>query len=162
AKHVEEQAVDFVPLERLSENRQRVLAIVLAIDTGGIETVVDYRFTVRATEEPFRMRVEHRLLRLAQIEASDDANSSCVGLADDVAEEIAAGWEEAARIVKGYPRRVLRDDPSHVHEERIGSEVSDSVDERFGIDRRIVFAQIGLEKTNRLRVATPVSTTRCR
>ena len=122
AEHVEEQAVDFVALERLGENRQRVLAVVPAVDAGGIEPVVDDRLAVGAHEEPFRMRVEHRLLRLAQVEAADDADLARVRFADDVAEEIAAGGKERAGIVERHLRRVLRDDPAHVHQERVRPE----------------------------------------
>jgi hypothetical protein len=147
-KHVEEQAVHLVSFERLRENRQRVLTVVVAVDAGGIQAVVDGRLAAGALEEPLRMRVERRLLRFAQVEAPDHANAACVRLTHDLAEEIATGRQERARVMERHARRILRDDAAHVHEKRVRAEVGDGSDKFFGIDDRIGFAQVGLQETD--------------
>ncbi len=102
AEHVEEQAVDLVAIERLAENLQRVLAVVAAVDADRIQAVVDRRLAIDALEEPLRMRVEHGLLRLAQIEAADHAHAARVRQLDDVAKQIASRRQVRARIVERH------------------------------------------------------------
>ena len=107
--------------------------------------------TVGAREEPLRVRVVCRLLRLAQVEAADDANATSVCVAEDVTKKIAARRQEGARVVKRHARRVLRDDAAHVHEERVGANVARPRSTScMRIDRRIGLAQVGLQKPNRL------------
>ena len=96
------------------------------------------------------MRIEDRLLRLAQIEAADYANSTSVRLAKHLAEQITAWWQERARVVKGNLRRILRDDAAHVDEEGVCGKLGDSGDEGFRIDGRISLAQVRLKEPNRL------------
>ncbi len=105
---------------------------------------------LRAAEEPLRVRVVDRLLRLAQVEAADDPDLPRVRLAQHVAEEIAAGRQERARIVERRARRVLRDDAAHVDEEGIGAGVVDGGDERRRIDDGVALGEIGLEEPDRL------------
>jgi hypothetical protein len=150
AKHVEEQAVDFVAIERFRQDRHRVLTVVVPVDTSGVQPVVDRGFTIAPLEEPFRMRIEDRLLRLAQIEAADHADSTSVRLAQHLAEQISPRWQERARVVKGNLRRILRDDAAHVDEEGICGKLGDSGDEGFRIDGRISLAQVRLKEPNRL------------
>ena len=114
------------------ENRQRVLPVVVAVDARRVEPVVDRRLAVGPHEEPFRVRVVHRLLRLAQIEAADDANAAGVRLAEHVAEEIASGRQERARVVKRHARRVLRDDAAHVDKKGVGAEPATAATSAFG------------------------------
>jgi hypothetical protein len=52
--------------------------------------------------------------------------------------------------VERHARGVLRDDAAHVDEKRIGGEVRHRGDERLRVDGRVGFAQIGLEKSDRL------------
>ncbi len=148
-EHVKEQAVDLVAVQRFGENRQRVLAVVVAVDARRIQAVVDCRLTVGAPEEPLRVRVVCRLLSLAQVEAADDAHATSVSVAQDVTKKIAARRQEGAWIVKRHARRVLRDDAAHVHEERVGANVRDRAHQLMRIDRRIGLAQVGLEEPNR-------------
>ena len=148
-EHVEEEPVDVVAVERFGENRQRMLAVVVAVDTRRIQAVVDCRLTVGAPEEPLRVCVVCRLLSLAQVEAADDAHATSVGVAQDVTKKIAARRQEGAWIVKRHAGRVLRDDAAHVHEERVGANVRDRAHELMRIDRRIGLAQVGLEEPNR-------------
>jgi hypothetical protein len=73
-----------------------------------------------------------------------------------IAEQVAAGRKVGARIVERYPRRILGDDAAHVHQKGIGAEVGDSRDQRGWVDGRVRFAQIGLQKANRLPVPPPL------
>ena len=125
-----------------------MLAVVIAVDARRIQAVVDRRLTVGAPEEPLRVCVVCRLLRLAQVEAADDAHAAAVGVAQDVTKKVAARGQEGAGIVKRHAGRVLRDDAAHVYEERIGANVRDRAHELLRIDRRICLAQVGLEEPN--------------
>ena len=99
-EHVEEQAVHLVALQRFGEDGQRVLAVVAAVDAGRVETAVDRRFAAGPLEEPLRVGVEHRLLRLAQIEAPDHAHPARVRGVQRLPEQIAPRRQERARVVK--------------------------------------------------------------
>ena len=150
AEHVEEQPVDLIAVERLRQNRHRVLPVVVAVDARRIEAVVNGRLTVRTFEEPLRVRVEDCLLRLAQIEAADNSNAAGACLPKDVAEQVTARRQECARIVKRDACGVLRDDAAHVDEEGVGGKLGDGGDERLRVERRVRFAQVGLEESDRL------------
>ena len=102
------------------------------------------------------MRVEHRPLRLAQIEAADHADLPRVRFTNHFAEQIAAGRKVGARIVERHPRRILGDDAAHVHQKGIGAEVGDRRDQRGRVDGRVRFAQIGLQEADRLALPPPL------
>ncbi len=96
------------------------------------------------------MRIEDSLLRLAQVEAADHANSTSVRLAQHLAEQITPRWQERARVVKGNLRRILSDDATHIDQEGVGWELGDGGDEGFRVDRRIGLAEVRLKESNRL------------
>jgi hypothetical protein len=145
-EHVEEEAVDLVALERFTEDGQRVPAVVVAVDAGRVEPVVDRRLSVAAAEEPLRVCIEDGLLRLAQVEPADDANPARVRLAQHVAEQVAAGGQEGARVVERRPRRILRDDAAHVDEEGVGAGLAHGRHQRHRIDDGIALGEIGLQE----------------
>jgi hypothetical protein len=160
AEHVEEQAVDRVALERLGEDGHRVAAVVVAVDAGGVEPVVDGRLAVRAPEEPLGMRVVDRFLRLAQIEAADDAHLARVRLAKRLAEQVTPGRQERARVVERHARRVLRDDTAHVHEVGVGAGRVHRLDERLRVDDGVGLGEVGLEEPDRLGQPPPIGRSR--
>ena len=53
-------------------------------------------------------------------------------------------------------RRILRHNPAHVAKEDVGAIFRHLLDQMFRIDRRIVFAQVGLKKPNRLDPPPPL------
>ena len=101
------------------------------------------------------MRLEDRLLRLAQIEAANYANAAGVRLAQRVAEQVAARRQERAGVVPRDARGILRDNSAHVDEKCVGAEVGDRGHERGGIYGRIGFTQVRLQEPNRFAHPPP-------
>jgi hypothetical protein len=96
------------------------------------------------------MRVVDRLLRLAQIEAADDAHLARVRLAKRLPEQVTPGRQERARVVERHARRVLRHDAAHVHEVGVGAGGVHGLDERLRIDDGVAFGEVGLQEPDRL------------
>jgi hypothetical protein len=150
AEHVEEEAVHRVALQGLGQDPERVLAVVAAVDAGGVEPVVDGGLAVRPLEEPLGVRVEHGLLRLAEVESPDDADLPGVGLVQHRAEEVAPRGQVRARVVERDPRRVLGDDPAHVEEERVCGELRYLLDEPPSFERGVDLAHVRLDEAHGL------------
>ena len=70
-EHVEEEAINGIPLVRRGENLQRARTVVAAVDSGRVQLDVGARSAVGTLKYDLRMRVVHCLQRLARIEAAD-------------------------------------------------------------------------------------------
>ena len=150
AEHVEEQAVDVVPVQRLGENLDRLLAIPAAVDAGLIQPVVNCRLAAGFLEEPLGVGVVGVLVGFAQVEPADDADAACVCFLEYLPERVVPFWDIRAHAVVPDLAGVERRDPAQLHQQHVGVEGGHLFDERPGVQRRISLAEVGLEPADGL------------
>src|SRR4029077_9737397 len=100
AEHIEEQSVHAILVKAFGEDLHGLHAVVIAVDAGGVEAVIDDGLAVGLAEKPLGVRVEDGLGSLAEIESSDHANFAGMSFAENVAKHVAARRQERAGIVK--------------------------------------------------------------
>jgi hypothetical protein len=150
AEHVEEQAIDGVLVERFGQDLHRLVAIVVSVDAGGVEAVIDHRLSAGLPEEPLRMGVEDRLPGLTEIESSHHADLARVGFPQNVAEHVPPRGQVSAWVVKLNLRRVIGRDAAHPHQHHVGAHIRELARQARGIQARIRLPQVGLDPADGL------------
>ena len=150
AEHIEEQAVDSILIETFGKYLHRLLAVVPAVDAGGVQTVVDHRLSISLAKKPLRMRVEDGFGRLAEIVPSDDPNLAGMSFPDHVTEHVAPGRQLRTRIVELGLGRIIGGNASHPYEQDVGAHVRELIHQSRRIEARVGLPQICLDPADRL------------
>src|SRR5262249_40508733 len=150
AKRIEEETVDVILLETFGQNLHSLIAVIAAVDTDRVEAVVDHRFSVRLTKEPFRVRVEDSLMRLAEVVPSNHPDLARMALSQHVAKHIAPGGQTGAGVMKLHSGRVIRNNAAHAHQDYVGAHVGELFGKTFCIKCSVYLAKIGLQPANGL------------